>query len=68
MPVFMAIAGEDPISDNRRNIRFFESLPADDKMVINYEDARHILEFSPESERFLKDLTFWLIRETATKE
>ncbi len=68
MPVFMAIAGEDPISDNRRNIRLFENLPADDKMMINYEDARHILEFSPESERFLKDLVFWLARETEAKE
>ncbi len=68
MPVFMAIAGEDPISDNKRNIDFFEDLPADDKMMINYEDARHILEFSPESERFLKDLVFWLARETEAKE
>ena len=68
MPVFMALAGEDPISDNRRNIRFFEDLPADDKMVINYEDARHILEFSPEKERFLADLVFWLNRETEIKE
>ncbi len=68
MPVFMAIAGEDPISDNRRNIRFYENIPADDKMMINYEDARHILEFSPEGERFLKDLVFWLARETEVKE
>jgi alpha-beta hydrolase superfamily lysophospholipase len=68
MPVFMAIAGEDPISDNRRNIRFFEDLPADDKMMINYEDARHILEFSPEGEHFLVDLVFWLERENQTKE
>lgn len=68
MPVFMAIAGEDPISDNKRNIDFFEDLPADDKMMINYEDARHILEFSPESERFLKDLVFWLARETEAGE
>ncbi len=68
MPVFMAIAGEDPISDNKRNIDFFEELPADDKMMINYEDARHILEFSPERERFLNDLAFWLVRETADKE
>lgn len=68
MPVFMAIAGEDPISDNRRNIRFYENLPADDKMMINYEDARHILEFSPERERFLYDLVFWLARESDRKE
>ncbi len=68
MPIFMAIAGEDPISDNRRNIRFFENLPADDKMMINYEDARHILEFSPEKNRFLNDLVFWLARETEAKE
>lgn len=68
MPVLMAIAGEDPISDNRRNIRFFENLPADDKMMINYEDARHILEFSLEAERFLVDLVFWLERVSQTKE
>lgn len=68
MPVFMAIAGEDPISDNHRNIRFFENLPADDKMVVNYEDARHVLEFSPEKDRFLADLVFWLARETEIKE
>jgi alpha-beta hydrolase superfamily lysophospholipase len=68
IPVFMAIAGEDPISDNRRNIRFYENLPADNKMMINYEDARHILEFSPERERFLNDLVFWLARESDRKE
>lgn len=68
MPVYMALAGEDPICDNPRNIRFFENLPADDKMLVNYEDARHILEFSPEKERFMADLVFWLARETDGKE
>jgi hypothetical protein len=37
-------------------------------MMINYEDARHILEFSPEGEHFLVDLVFWLERENQTKE
>ena len=63
MPVFMAVAGEDPICDNRKNLDFFESLPADDKIVVHYEDARHILEFSPERDRFLGDLSWWLDRE-----
>ncbi|MBL0715982.1 MAG: alpha/beta fold hydrolase [Desulfosarcina sp.] len=68
MPIYMALAGEDPICDNPRNIRFFEKLPADDKMLVIYEDARHILEFSPEKERFLADLIFWLARETDDRE
>jgi alpha-beta hydrolase superfamily lysophospholipase len=63
MPVFMAIAGEDPICDNHRNIGFFETLPADDKLLVTYEDARHVLEFSPERERFFDDLAWWLTRE-----
>jgi len=68
MPVYMALAGQDPICDNPRNIDFFEKLPADDKMLVNYENARHILEFSPEKERFLTDLIFWLSRQSDDKE
>lgn len=60
IPVFMAMAGEDPICENRRNIAFFERLPSRHKTLIEYGDARHILEFSQEKERFLAALSCWL--------
>jgi esterase/lipase len=60
MPVFLGIAGEDPICNNDRNTTFFNNLPSQDKDLVAYEDARHILEFSSEKERYFDDLTTWL--------
>jgi alpha-beta hydrolase superfamily lysophospholipase len=60
MPIFLGIAGEDPICDNKRNIEFFNNLPSQNKDMVAYEDARHILEFSPEKERYFEDLAKWL--------
>ena len=60
MPIFLGIAGEDPICSNKRNIEFFNNLPSQDKDMVEYEDARHILEFSPVKEIYFKDLTQWL--------
>ena len=62
MPVFMGIAGEDPICDNKRNLAFFHNIPAADNTLIEYNDARHILEFSPEKEKYFDDLAYWLKR------
>jgi alpha-beta hydrolase superfamily lysophospholipase len=62
MPVFMGIAGEDPIVDNQRNLVFFQKIPAEDNTLIEYNDARHILEFSPEKEKYFGDLANWLNR------
>jgi alpha-beta hydrolase superfamily lysophospholipase len=66
MPIFVAIAAEDPICNNRRNKGFFDKLPARDKTLIEYEDARHILEYSPERERYFSDLADWLERHKET--
>ncbi len=60
MPIFLGIAGEDPICNNEGNIQFFNNLPSQDKELVTYEDARHILEFSSEKELYFKDLTEWL--------
>jgi alpha-beta hydrolase superfamily lysophospholipase len=60
MPVIMGIAGEDPIVDNQRNLVFFQKIPAADNTLIEYNDARHILEFSPEKEKYFDDLANWL--------
>jgi alpha-beta hydrolase superfamily lysophospholipase len=66
MPIFVGIAAEDPICNNRRNKGFFGKLPARDKTLIEYEDARHILEYSPERERYFADLADWLERHKET--
>jgi alpha-beta hydrolase superfamily lysophospholipase len=58
-PVFMAFAGKDPICQNDKNKRFFDSLGSDKKVLKIYNDARHILEFSREKDNFFKDLTNW---------
>jgi len=60
MPVFMANAGDDPVSDNEKNEKFLESLPVRVKKLVRYENARHILEYSSEKERFFGDLAGWL--------
>lgn len=60
MPVFMAIAEKDPISDNTANRRFFEKLRSENKIVESYADAEHVLEFSREREAFFRDLARWL--------
>jgi alpha-beta hydrolase superfamily lysophospholipase len=60
MPVFVALAGADPISDSEKNSAWFESLPSARKVLIRYGSARHILEFSPERDRFFADLDRWL--------
>jgi len=60
MPIFLGIAGEDPICDNERTIKFFNNLPSQDKDRVEYEDARHILEFSSVKETYFRDLAQWL--------
>lgn len=60
MPVFVALAGGDPISDSEKNSDWYQSLPSARKALIRYGSARHILEFSPERDRFFADLDRWL--------
>ena len=61
MPVFMALADEDPICDNAGNRRFFASLPAEERLLTSYDDAEHILEFSRERDAFFEDLAVWFL-------
>lgn len=60
MPLFLGVAGGDPICDNGHNIKFFNALPSRDKDLIEYKDARHILEFSSEKQAYFEDLAAWL--------
>lgn len=59
-PVFMALAGKDRISHNRKNETFFRRIPAAHKKLATYTNATHILEFSPERETFFQDLSEWI--------
>lgn len=62
MPVLIGFAGEDEIADNDKNRKWFNGIPATDKTEITYPDARHILEYSLERERYFEDLGYWLSR------
>ena len=60
-PLLVAMAGDDPICDNRRNRRLLHSVRAPVELH-EYAGARHILEFSRQREAFLGDLAAWLKR------
>jgi len=61
-PLLAAMAGTDPICDNRRNLRLFEAVGAP-KEIREYAGARHILEFSGARHAFLDDLAAWYRRQ-----
>jgi alpha-beta hydrolase superfamily lysophospholipase len=63
-PLLVAMAGDDPISDNRRNRRLFDRVTTQ-KEVREYSGARHILEWSKQREAFLNDLCAWFERREA---
>lgn len=60
-PLLVALAGDDPICDNRRNRAFLESVRAS-KEIHEYPGARHILEFSMQRDAFFADLEDWFGR------
>ena len=59
MPIFMALAGGDPICNNELNTQFFAELGNSENVLREYTGARHILEFSSEKEAFFADLKRW---------
>ena len=59
MPVLMACAGPDPICDNARNRAYFAALPSPAKRLLDYPDARHVLEWSTARDAFFADLRTW---------
>ena len=62
MPQFMANAGDDPICNNLANERFFWSLPARHRLLVRYQQSRHVIEFSAERDNFFRDLAWWVER------
>jgi len=61
-PVLLMLAGKDEIIDNRATVRYVESFASTDRVVHEYEGARHTLEFEPNRDKFAGDLIAWLTR------
>jgi alpha-beta hydrolase superfamily lysophospholipase len=65
VPVLLLLAGHDRIIDNGRTRAFLARRPGPDREVVEYPGAHHTLEFEPDPDRFLADLTHWLGRQAA---
>jgi acylglycerol lipase len=62
MPVFMALAGQDALADNRGNAELHRRTAPERSQMVTYGSARHILELSPERDAFFRDLGDWVGR------
>ena len=60
MPLLVGYAGQDGIADNAKNQQWLTAAPSISKTAIIYREARHILEFSLERDRYFTDLRNWL--------
>lgn len=58
-PTFVAMAGDDPVCDNRRNRALLERVSGPISFH-TYRGARHVLDFSRRRDAFLADVTDWL--------
>jgi alpha-beta hydrolase superfamily lysophospholipase len=54
------LAERDRIIDNQRTRAFVERFAGTDRMIIEYPDASHTLEFEPEPDGFIGDVRRWL--------
>jgi alpha-beta hydrolase superfamily lysophospholipase len=59
-PVLLMLAGQDRIVNNARTLESFQRLASRDKVLIQYPDAHHTLEFEPDPSRYAHDLIGWL--------
>jgi alpha-beta hydrolase superfamily lysophospholipase len=59
-PTLLMLAGREEIVDNRRTRKFFNTLAARDKTLIDYPNAAHTLEFEPDPVPYLNDLARWI--------
>ena len=59
-PVFLMLAGIDPIIDNERVISILEQTCAQEKKIKVYTGYHHTLEFEEDTQEFLEDLAAWV--------
>lgn len=61
-PMHLILAGRDQIVDNARTLDWFDALPHSDRLLTEYPEAEHTIEFEADPSRFLNDLTNWIAR------
>jgi alpha-beta hydrolase superfamily lysophospholipase len=59
-PVWMGLAGRDEIIRSEPTRELFREFASDQKKLVVFPEAKHILEFSPEREAFFRELENWL--------
>jgi alpha-beta hydrolase superfamily lysophospholipase len=62
VPLLLMLAGRDRIIDNAATRRYVGRFHTKDQTVVEYPEAHHTLEFEPDPDRFIDDLTGWLER------
>jgi alpha-beta hydrolase superfamily lysophospholipase len=59
-PTLLMLAGRDRIIDNDKTRQYFGQIGARRRVLYEYADAAHTLDFEPERERIFDDLLGWL--------
>lgn len=62
VPVLLLLAGKDRVIDNHLTRRYVEQFATADKVVIEYPEAAHTLEFEADPNPFIDDTRSWLDR------
>jgi alpha-beta hydrolase superfamily lysophospholipase len=60
MPSLLMLSGQDRIIDNSKTSGYFERFASAEKRLIVYPEAHHTLEFEPDPEPFIRELTGWI--------
>lgn len=59
-PSILMLAGKDQIIDNAATKDWYKSLASQERALFEYPDACHTLEFEPDRDQWISDLTAWL--------
>ena len=59
-PTLLMLAGRERIVDNSRTRKFFDTIAAREKTLIDYPNAAHTLEFEPDPVPYFNDLATWI--------
>jgi alpha-beta hydrolase superfamily lysophospholipase len=59
-PVWMGLAGRDEIVEQEPTRSLFRGFRSDEKQIVVFPEAKHILEFSPARDAFFRELEKWL--------
>jgi alpha-beta hydrolase superfamily lysophospholipase len=59
-PALLMLAGNDRIVDNSRTLEYFQRMAATDRVIIEYPDGHHTLEFDLDPARYALDLIAWI--------